>query len=342
MGTFRILVFLSAIAVAASSSAATIGGVISDGTGAALPSTRVTLKAVATGEETVVETDASGRYTFNVSGTGSYLVIVTRSGFSEAARTVVIERPDHTVDLPVSLELGVMNDQVTVTASRSEREVRQIPLHVETISRAGDRTGEHAVDRRCARRRREHHAGRQRPVRRPPAAARPRFDAHAGARRRRASEHRAPGDRSHGRRSRPDLAGLDQPHRDHQRRRHADVRIRRAGRHRQHHHQRDRRSRRRTQLLYGFNGFYSSNENGMRGTVTLGGIVAARDLPRPGRRREATTTTRRARSTSKTRGRCSPTARSRGPTRSTPTSASTSARSPIRSTRRSSGPTTRS
>jgi outer membrane cobalamin receptor len=25
------------------------------------------------------------------------------------------------------------------------------------------------------------------------------------------------------------------------------------------------------QLLYGFNGFYSSNENGMRGTVTLGG-----------------------------------------------------------------------
>ena len=82
----------SAIAVAASSSAATIGGVISDGTGAALPSTRVTLKAVATGEETVVETDASGRYNFNVSGAGSYLVIVTRSGFSEAARTVVIER----------------------------------------------------------------------------------------------------------------------------------------------------------------------------------------------------------------------------------------------------------
>ena len=61
-----------------------------------------------------------------------------------------------------------------------------------------------------------------------------------------------------------------------------------------------------TQLLYGFNGFYSSNENGMRGTVTLGGTVAARHLPRPGRRREATTTTRPGSSTSKTRGRSSP------------------------------------
>src|SRR5687767_4806915 len=137
MRAFRFLVFLSAIAIAVSASAATIGGVISDSSGAALPSTRVVLKALATGEETVVETDAAGRYTFNVAGTGSYLVIATRRGFSEAARTVVIERADHDVDLPVSLELGVMSDQVTVTSSRSEREVRQIPLHVETISRAG-------------------------------------------------------------------------------------------------------------------------------------------------------------------------------------------------------------
>ena len=136
MRTFRIVIFLSALAVAACASAATISGVISDGTGAALPSTRVTLKALGTGEERVVDTDASGRYTFDVSIAGSYLVIVTRSGFSQAARTVVIERPDHNVDLPVSLELGVLSAQITVTSSRSEREVRQIPLHVETLSRA--------------------------------------------------------------------------------------------------------------------------------------------------------------------------------------------------------------
>ena len=137
MHRLRILVFLAAMAAAASASAATISGVISDSSGAALPSTRVVLKSVATSEETIVETDASGRYTFNVPGTGSFLVIVSRAGFSDAARTVVIDRADHDVDLPVSLELGVLSDQVTVTSSRSEREVRQIPLHVETLSRAG-------------------------------------------------------------------------------------------------------------------------------------------------------------------------------------------------------------
>ena len=137
MRTFPLLVFFSALALAVSASAATIGGLVSDSTGAVLPSTRVTLKTLATGQEITVETDASGRYTFNVPTPGTYLVIVTRSGFSEAARTVVIDQPEAAVDLPFSLELGVMSDQVTVTTNRSEREVRQIPLHVESMSRAG-------------------------------------------------------------------------------------------------------------------------------------------------------------------------------------------------------------
>ena len=50
MRTIRILVFLSAIAFAASASAATISGVITDSTGAALPSTLVTLKALGSGQ----------------------------------------------------------------------------------------------------------------------------------------------------------------------------------------------------------------------------------------------------------------------------------------------------
>ena len=71
MRTFRVVVFLSAIALAASASAATISGIITDSSGAALPSTRVVLKSLATNEETVVETDASGRYSLDVAGTGA-------------------------------------------------------------------------------------------------------------------------------------------------------------------------------------------------------------------------------------------------------------------------------
>jgi hemoglobin/transferrin/lactoferrin receptor protein len=133
----RLMVLVSALALAVPVSAATISGVISDATGAALPLTRVTLRDIATGQETIVQTDADGRYRFDVNTTGSFLLIVTREGFAEAARTVVVDRAEAAVDLPFSLELGVMSTEVSVTASRSEREVRQIPLHVETMSRAG-------------------------------------------------------------------------------------------------------------------------------------------------------------------------------------------------------------
>ena len=58
MRVFRVLVFSWAALMAASAQAATISGVVSDVTGAALPSTRVVARDVATGQETSVETDA--------------------------------------------------------------------------------------------------------------------------------------------------------------------------------------------------------------------------------------------------------------------------------------------
>ena len=136
MRTFPALLFVAALSVAAPVSAATISGIVTDSTGAALTSAHVTLRSIATGQEMRVETDGQGRYQFEVPVTGSYLVIVTRPGFSDAARTVVVEQTSAALDVPVSLELGVMSAEVSVTASRSEREVRQIPLHVETRSRA--------------------------------------------------------------------------------------------------------------------------------------------------------------------------------------------------------------
>ncbi|MSO62185.1 MAG: TonB-dependent receptor [Acidobacteria bacterium] len=136
MRPIRTLLFAAALFAATPGFAATIRGSVSDATGAAIPSARVTLRVVATGQETVVETDAQGGYRFDAASAGTYLVIVTRAGFSEAARTVVVERPEATLDVPFSLEIGVLSAEVSVTANRAEREVRQIPLHVETISAA--------------------------------------------------------------------------------------------------------------------------------------------------------------------------------------------------------------
>lgn len=116
--------------------AAMVAGVITDATGAALPGAKIVLREVATGRETVVMAGADGSYAIAVKTAGTYLVLVTRQGFNEAARTVVISQTEPKVDLPVQLELGSWTTEVSVTAARAEREIRQIPLHVETLSGA--------------------------------------------------------------------------------------------------------------------------------------------------------------------------------------------------------------
>jgi hemoglobin/transferrin/lactoferrin receptor protein len=136
MRSFRWLVFALAATAAASAQAATISGVVTDATGASLPSARVVARDVATGRESFVETDGEGRYRLETAAIGTYLVVAIRRGFSQSARTVVIESPEQKVDLSIQLELGGLTAEVSVTAARAEREVRQIPLHVESIPAA--------------------------------------------------------------------------------------------------------------------------------------------------------------------------------------------------------------
>ena len=116
--------------------AATIRGVITDTSGAAVANTRVVVRDVATRQETVVQTGVDGRYEAVVPSTGTYLVSVTREGFSEAAQTVVVESAAQLLKVSLTLDVGSVVSAVVVTAARAEREVRQIPLHVDTVTKA--------------------------------------------------------------------------------------------------------------------------------------------------------------------------------------------------------------
>ena len=91
MRSVRVLVFALVACAALPAEAATINGVISDVTGAALSGARVVIRDVATGQESFVETDGEGRYRLDAPALGAYLVIVSRAGFSQSARTVVID-----------------------------------------------------------------------------------------------------------------------------------------------------------------------------------------------------------------------------------------------------------
>ena len=129
------LVVFSALLTAAPAWAATVTGIVSDSTGAAVPGSRIVLRGVATGQETSTETGADGRFVLDVPAAGTYLLVVSREGFSDAARTVVVDTTTGTIDVPLQLEVGRLTADVSVTAFRSERENRQIPLHVETLTR---------------------------------------------------------------------------------------------------------------------------------------------------------------------------------------------------------------
>ena len=95
---------------------------------------KLILRDVATGQEQSGQTNDKGQYVFTTKTTGTFLLIVQRDGFAEAARTLVVENADATLDVPVQLELGSVSTEVTVTAARSAREVRHIPLNIDVKS----------------------------------------------------------------------------------------------------------------------------------------------------------------------------------------------------------------
>jgi len=133
---FRTCAIAAAILAAATAAqAAGITGTVSDATGAAISSARVVLRNLATGQEVSVATNDQGKYEVDAKSAGTYLLMIRRDGFAEVARTIVVVNPEQKMDVPVKLELGSLATEVTVTASRSAREVRQIPLNIDTLSK---------------------------------------------------------------------------------------------------------------------------------------------------------------------------------------------------------------
>lgn len=273
MRTFRVFTFLVIVLAAASSAlAATIRGTISDTTGAAITGARVTVRDIATRDERMVETDASGQFTLEVKNAGTYLVVATRAGFAEAARTVVIEDGARDVDASIALDLGALTDQVTVTANRSEREIKQIPLHVDSLSRSAIEqenvisTGDALVSTPSIN-----------PVGNGPFGVRPRLRGLDSTR----MLVLVDGERLNTARQATDRTGAEVGLVSPDSISRIEV-INGAGTLM---YGSDALSgtvniitneptfSMNKQLLYGFNGYYSSNENGMRGTVTLGGTT---------------------------------------------------------------------
>jgi len=94
---------------------ATIGGQISDASGAVVAGARVTVANIDRNTTETAVSNATGRYLVQFLMPGAYSVTVAATGFKQyTQRGIRLEAADH-VDLDVKLEVGAQTDFVTVT-----------------------------------------------------------------------------------------------------------------------------------------------------------------------------------------------------------------------------------
>jgi hypothetical protein len=131
------------VALAAQAVTGTILGVITDSTGSVMPGTTVTLTNTGTGLVRAVTTDANGEYTAPSLPTGKYTVKAELSGFKTVTVPDVTLGVDQHLRYNLKLEVGAVEESVTVTGSSpliqtstselgttvSEEQIKTLPLN---------------------------------------------------------------------------------------------------------------------------------------------------------------------------------------------------------------------
>jgi hypothetical protein len=131
------------VALAAQAVTGTILGLITDATGSVMPGTTVTLTNTGTGQVRSVTTDANGEYTVPSLPTGKYTVKAELSGFKTVTVPDVTLGVDQHYRVNLKLEVGAVEESVTVTGSSpliqtstselgttvSEEQIKTLPLN---------------------------------------------------------------------------------------------------------------------------------------------------------------------------------------------------------------------
>ena len=95
---------------------ATVTGRVVDPSGAAVPNVTVQVKNIATNEVASALTDGQGNYTAPFLRPGTYAILVETAGFKKFIREGLVLNVGQTAAVTVSLEVGAITEQVTVTA----------------------------------------------------------------------------------------------------------------------------------------------------------------------------------------------------------------------------------
>ena len=111
---------------------APVRGVVTDGTGRAVPGATVILRA-ASGREEQATTGPDGRFALNRPGPGDLALIVRAGGFAEARAAVT--SAEATASVEVTLAPASVSETVTVTATRNEQRTGNLPASISVLNR---------------------------------------------------------------------------------------------------------------------------------------------------------------------------------------------------------------
>lgn len=126
---------------------ASLSGTVYDSTGAVVPKAKVTLSNPARGFERTFDTTSDGRYAFTLVPPGTYALTVQGSGFTSYNQTGIDLQVGQSATQDVTLQLGAVTQQVTVSASAeiletsnaniastvSNRQTVELPLNLRNI-----------------------------------------------------------------------------------------------------------------------------------------------------------------------------------------------------------------
>ncbi|MBX7172542.1 MAG: TonB-dependent receptor [Pyrinomonadaceae bacterium] len=114
--TFVIIAILLSVGLVFSQTSGRLSGTVSSPDGGLLPGATVIAKDTSTGKSQTVKTNENGEFLFPILDFGTYTLTISAQGFKTFVATDVKVDVARTSTLPVTLEVGQVQESVTVTA----------------------------------------------------------------------------------------------------------------------------------------------------------------------------------------------------------------------------------
>ncbi|MBI4165347.1 MAG: TonB-dependent receptor [Acidobacteria bacterium] len=134
--TFMLMLLALFCSTAAAQTTATIVGLVTDTSDAAIPGAKVTIMHPATGVERSFETDSTGNYLFTLLPIGDYSVRVERAGFKTWTVPKVTLAAADRLRLDARLEVGELRETIEVTAQTPALQTQSATLGTLVTHRA--------------------------------------------------------------------------------------------------------------------------------------------------------------------------------------------------------------